>query len=66
MYITEVIEAVQKARRDISNADSLVAEMAVLCVGRLRRSAASPNTLEQLKRELRDYNIHTGKWKDES
>ena len=43
-------------------ADSFAGDIASLLVGRLRRGVGT-GTLEKLKRELRDFNIHTGRWK---
>ncbi len=57
--------AVNEAKETLKNADEQVGVMANLCAGRLRRAGVKCNTLEILKRELRDYNIHTGEWKNE-
>jgi mevalonate kinase len=39
-------------------------DMLDICAGHLRTARVSHKTLAILKRELRDYNIHTGSWKD--
>lgn len=57
----EMRQAVAEAKVTLSAADGVAADMARMLVGRLR--CASGYTLQQLKRELRDYNIHTGRWK---
>jgi hypothetical protein len=62
--ITEVKEAVENAKREIRIADNHVAEMASLIAGRLRLSKIPQRVLEQLKHELRDYDMRTGVWKD--
>lgn len=43
-------------------ADSFAGDIASLIVGRLRRGVPT-GTLARLKKELRDFNIHTGSWK---
>ena len=55
-------EAVKEARATLEAADSVATTLAALLAGRLRR-VNSPYYLKQLKRELRDFNIHTGTWK---
>lgn len=59
--IEEVAAAVRRAENEIYRAEKCVGQMAALCVGRLRQSNASNRTLEKLKRELANYNIHTGR-----
>lgn len=54
--------AFSQARNTFNQADSVAADMGSMLVGRLHN--CSRTTLESLKRELRDYNIHTGSWKD--
>ena len=51
------------ARNTMSQADSVADRMAGMLVGRLHK--CSGYTLAKLKRELRDFNIQTHKWKDE-
>lgn len=53
--------AMNEARRVMNAADEYADQAARICVGRLRRVDAG--TLRALKRELRDFNIHTGEWK---
>ena len=64
MRFAEAYEAYEDAERTIRAVDNIVAGMARMIVGRLRSSNASMSTLAALKRELRDYNMHTGTWKE--
>lgn len=63
MNFTEMTEAVRDAKSTINRADNFVCNMADMIVGRLRTANISGYVLKKLKRELRDYNIHTGTWK---
>lgn len=54
-------EAVQEARITMMAADRVVSEMAGLLRGRLRNVYS--RTLADLKKELRNFNAHTGEWK---
>lgn len=56
--------AVAQARRTLSTADTFVGAMARMIRGKLRSGNVSNFTLTVLKRELRNYNIQTGRWKD--
>ena len=58
----EMLRAVQVARQVNRAVDIQANAMADLLKGRLRH--VSDWNLKQLKRELRDFNIHTGRWKD--
>jgi hypothetical protein len=62
--INDVRIARSKAMQDIETADNAVKMVASLCAGRLRIAGVSGYVLEKLKRELKDYNMHTGCWKD--
>ena len=64
MFLSDVEKAVNEARATINNANLCVGQMARLCAGRLRESGVSGYVLEKLKRELKNYNMHTGIWKD--
>ena len=55
--------AYSTARATMDQADSVANSMAGMLVGRLHK--CSGYTLAKLKRELRDFNIQTHKWKDE-
>lgn len=54
--------ALREAELTQAAADEQAAAMASLLVGRLRH--CGEYALKRLKRELRDFNIHTGTWKD--
>lgn len=56
-------KAFNQARQTIRIADRHVNDMAHMIAGRLRGSDVSISALTQLKKELKDFNIHTGKWK---
>lgn len=60
--IEEVRQAVERAKREIYRADQLVSAMADLCAGKLQSAGVAHGVLAQLKKELANYNIHTGKW----
>lgn len=60
----EVDAAISEARRTLNAADNHAQSMAKLLKGRLRH--VSCRTLADLKKELRDFNSHTGKWKEEA
>lgn len=63
MTFEEMAEAIASARCTLKTADEHVAEMARIVSGRLRKSSVSAYVLSRLKNELRDFNIHTGRWK---
>ncbi len=63
MTFDEMYAAVTEAKQTIAIADSHVSRMADMCRDRLRTGKVSTYTLERLKRELRNFNIHTGTWK---
>lgn len=58
----EIRWAVQAAREQLAAVDAQTGKMAGLLVGRLRHVDA-PEALRDLKRELRDFDMTTGKWK---
>lgn len=62
--IQEVRQAVANATNQIYRADQCIKDMAELCAGKLRSAGVSGYALKKLKRELANYNIHTGRWKD--
>lgn len=63
MDFDEVHEAVNEAKNTIRMADTAVGKMASIVAGRLRKAEVPWGVLKALKNELRDYNIHTGKWR---
>lgn len=62
MTFNEMQQAIDEANATLNRADYVVGRMARMCAGRLRKSDVSSDTLKQLKRELKNFNIHTGKW----
>jgi len=62
--VTDVKNAVERAKRDIYRADQCVNDMAELCAGKLQSSNVGAWALTKLKRELANFNIHTGRWKE--
>jgi hypothetical protein len=58
----DVLAAVEQAKDQLDAADSVANNMAKLLGGRLRK-VYSRSVLADLKRELSDFNIQTGKWK---
>lgn len=63
MTYDEARQVLAIARSTINASNYIVGDIAALCVGRLRQSNATNATLSELKRELKDYNIHTREWK---
>lgn len=59
----EMRAAVLRSKDTLKAADSVAFDMASLLRGRLRH-VSSKYILADLKRELRDFDITTGKWKD--
>ena len=57
----EVINAIDRAKAIVNQADNVANACAQLLLGRLRK--VSWGILTQLKRELRSFNTKTGKWK---
>jgi len=56
----EMRDAYKEAERQINAADAVTSDMARMICGRLRK--VPTGTLNRLKRELRSFNIHTGRW----
>ncbi|KWT89295.1 MULTISPECIES: hypothetical protein [unclassified Variovorax] len=56
-------QAVDEAKTTIDQGDNAARQLAKLMRGRLRIAAVDPGILADLKRELRDFDITTGKWK---
>jgi hypothetical protein len=55
--------AIADARRTVANGDIIIRELAALMVGRLRTADIHSQKLVALKRELRDFDCNTKKWK---
>ena len=64
MNYEDIRLAREQAQRDIDRADSAIRDAARLIVGRLRSSDVQFWVLEELKKELRSYNMKTYTWKD--
>jgi len=60
----DIENARAQAEHQLRLADKAVKEAANLIRGRLRSSGVSNWVLDELKKELKDYNMHTGKWKE--
>jgi hypothetical protein len=60
----EMRAAVSEARHTFSAADSVAASMADILRGRLRNNVPA-HTLRALKKELRDFDMHRGRWKED-
>jgi hypothetical protein len=63
MTLQEIEQAVDAARADLNQVDRMATSLARLLVGRLRRVESS-YLLARIKTELRDFNAHTGRWKE--
>tara|TARA_Y100000310_G_C20214952_1_gene593098 strand:+ start:102 stop:302 length:201 start_codon:yes stop_codon:yes gene_type:complete len=61
MKFDEMEQAVRDAERTMKLANICANQLARLLVGRLRK--VDEEDLEKLKRELRDFNMHTHRWK---
>ena len=63
MNFDQMLEGVIDAEHTIRMADIATRKVAYLIRGRLRSGDVPSSVLEDLKRELRDFNIHTGMWR---
>lgn len=63
MDFDEASRAIDQAESTIRIMRSQVARMAKMCAGRLQDCGVSRDTLRKLKKELENYNMHTGEWK---
>lgn len=59
----EILRAVNDANQQLRAADEVATDLARLLDGRLRR-VNSAYILSRLKEQLRDFNMHTGKWRE--
>ncbi len=64
MQWSEMNHAVNEARAIIDRADLFVAQMARLIAGKLKSGDVSAWTLTELKKELRDFDMRSGDWKE--
>jgi len=63
MTIQELAQALNEAEQTFQAADTAASRIARLLKGRMRR-IESNSLLSAIKRELKDYNIQTGRWKE--
>ena len=61
----EALEAFREAEKTVSLADDCATKMAKIVKGSLRK-VWDHNTLKSLKKELAQYNAHTGQWKEDA
>ena len=58
-----MVQAVEQAHTTIRRADMVAGKMARILKGRLRTADIPNHVLCELKKELKDFNMHTGEWK---
>ena len=63
MTFSEALQALREAKETMKNADCIANQAAELLEGRLCH--VSVYRLARLKRELRDFNIHTKSWRED-
>lgn len=59
----QMVQAVEQAHNTIKRADMVAGNMARILKGRLRTANVPSHVLSDLKRELANFNMHTGQWK---
>lgn len=64
MNYQDIRMAREQAQREIELANEAARQAARLIAGRLRASDVQCRVLEELKKELRNYNMKTCTWKD--
>ena len=62
MTFDESEQAINEANQTLRMADRMADKLAHLLINRLRKVSSSW-VLQELKRELKDFNAHTGYWK---
>lgn len=60
---SEMNDAIAAAEKVMEQADRFARSGVEIAAGRLERLHIEPNTLRVLKRELRRFDSHTGRWK---
>lgn len=63
MTLADMENAVDDARRTLAMADKAAGRMASMLRHRLRTSNIPSYILKDLKKELANFNMHTGEWK---
>lgn len=64
MNLSEMQSAVREAEETLQNADKMRRQMAAMLKGHLRSAGINSYALSELKAELRDFNMHTKRWKE--
>ena len=64
MTFEDMKTAMQEAERTIRRGNQVASEVAHLLRYQLRASGLGHSTLKAFKKELENYNMHTGRWKD--
>lgn len=64
MNFQDACQAAEDAKRTQEAADAMLRRTAKLLQGRLRSARIDHNVLCRLKRELGEFNMHTGEWKE--
>lgn len=59
----QMVQAVEQAHTTIRRADMVAGQMARILRGRLRTADIPLHVLRDLKKELKDFSMHTGEWK---
>ena len=62
MNLFSMRREISQAGNVLRNADNVANDIAQLLPGRLKHVSA--DTLKQLKTELKNFNAHTGKWRE--
>lgn len=63
MTINEMEQALEDARQTMARADRVAGQLARMLRGRLRNANIPSYILKDLKKELANFNMHTGEWK---
>ena len=62
MRFNEMTDTIDEAEITLRGVDRMTNRLAGMVSNRLR--LVSPGTLERMKRQLKNFNIQTGQWKD--
>ena len=63
MNWSDFYQAFEQAKDAQRQADKISRQMASILAGRLQTADVGASDLCKLKKELENYNMHTGKWK---
>lgn len=64
MELYEMRQAIAAAEKTLRDANTTLKEIGVLLEGRVRSGNLYVSTLCKLKKELANFNMHTGQWKE--